>query len=224
LCKGPYGLYLQLGEPTEEQKKPRRASLPKDVPLDEVDFALAQRLLALPREVGAHPQDSAMIYAGIGRYGPYLQYSGRYHKLESTYDVLTIGLNLAVTKIAEAPEKGPGRGAAKALHNLGEHPDGGEVAIMDGRYGPYVKYKKINATIPKDKPPEEVTLEEALAMIEAKAAKKGGKKKAAAKKKAAPKKKAAAKKKKPAKKATAKKAAGEKETDTAAGDASIEAD
>ena len=176
LRKGPYGLYLQLGEPTEEQKKPKRAGVPKDVPLDEVDFALAQRLLALPREVGAHPEDGAMIYAGIGRYGPYLQYSGRYHKMESTYDVLTIGLNMAVTKIAEAPAKGAGRGGAKALHNLGEHPDGGEVAIMDGRYGPYVKYKKINATIPRDKPPEEVTLADALLMIEAKAAKKGAKK------------------------------------------------
>jgi DNA topoisomerase-1 len=207
-----------LGEPTEEQKKPRRASVPKDVPLDEVDFALAQRLLALPREVGAHPADGAMIYAGIGRYGPYLQYAGRYHKMESTYDVLTIGLNLAVTKIAEAPAKGAGRGGAKALHDLGEHPDGGDVKVMDGRYGPYVKYKKINATIPKDKPPEEVTLADALLMIEAKAAKKG------TKKKAAPKKKAAAKKK-PTKKAKAKKKPAKKKTaDAAESDAGAEAD
>jgi DNA topoisomerase-1 len=211
LRKGPFGLYLQLGEPTEEVKKPKRASLPKDIPLDEVTFALAQQLLALPREVGSHPEDGAMIYAGIGRYGPYLQHSGRYHKLESTYDVLTIGLNMAVTKIAEAPARGAGRGTAKALVNLGEHPDGGEIAIMDGRYGPYVKYKRINATIPKDKAPEEISLEEAIALIAAKAAKKGGKKKASSKKKAGAK---TARKKSPAK----------KKPSPASDDAAVEAD
>jgi DNA topoisomerase-1 len=221
LRKGPFGLYFQLGEQEEGGEKPKRASLPKDIPLDEVTPEMALQLLNLPREVGEHPETGKPIYAGIGRYGPYLQTDGRYIRLETTFDALSIGLNMAVTKIAEAPTRGGRRGATE-LRKLGEHPDGGEIAILDGRYGPYIKYKKINATLPKDRAPEEITIEEALELIRAKAEKtgaKGGRKKAAgkAKKAGGTKKSAAAKGKKSSKKAAAAKDTGS-EPAGAAGD------
>jgi len=209
LRKGPFGLYLQLGEAEEGGEKPKRASLPKDVPIDELNLELALQLLRLPREIGTHPETDKPIYAGIGRYGPYLQTDGRYIKLESTHDALTVGLNMAVTKIAEAPARG-GRRGGKELRKLGEHPDGGDVVIMDGRYGPYVKYKRINATLPKDREPDEITMDEAVALIQARAEKsgRGGRKTA----KAGNGKGAAAKKKGTAKKTTARKSTARKAT------------
>ncbi len=217
LRKGPYGIYLQVGEADKETKtKPKRASVPKDLTVSELTFELALAILALPREVGLHPETGKPITAGIGRYGPFLQMDGKYVNLASTAEVLEIGLNLAVTKIAEAKEKGRGRASSREIKALGPHPEGGEpVQIMDGRYGPYVKYKRINATIPKGKDPEQLTMDEAVELIAARAARAGKKKaaakkpaakKPAAKKKAAPKKKAPAKKTASRKKAPAKKA------------------
>lgn len=195
LRSGRFGPYIQLGEPVEKEK-PKRASIPKGMSPDSVDFDRAQKLLALPRDVGMHPEDGKVIKAAIGRYGPYVSHSGSFASLKDPEDVFNIGINHAVTVLAEAAAK-KGK-AAEPLKDLGEHPDGeGNVLVMDGRYGPYVKYKRINATIPKDKDPMDVTMEEAVELIKARAAK--GKKKPA-KKKAAPKKKAAAKKKAPAKK------------------------
>ncbi len=187
--KGPFGLYLQLGEP-EGDEKPKRASVPKDIAPELVDLAMALQLLALPREVGAHPDSGEMITAGIGRYGPFLRMDGRYGRLTSTEEVLTVGLNRAVTVLAEAANsKGQRRGPTE-LKNLGAHPDDGEaVAVMDGRYGPYVKHGRINATLPKDKTPDEITLEEALVLLAERAARKG-KGKGRAKGKAKPKAKA----------------------------------
>ncbi|MEQ9638992.1 MAG: type I DNA topoisomerase [Alphaproteobacteria bacterium] len=206
LRRGPYGLYLQLGE-AEEGSKPKRTSIPRDLPVDEVDFEMALRLVSLPREVGIHPETEKPIVAGIGRYGPFLLHDGRYVNLASTEELLTIGLNHAVTKIAEAPER-RGRPTATPLKELGAHPSDGEpVVIMKGRYGPYVKHGKINATLPNGTEPDDCTLDQAVALIEAKAATKGKKKasvKKAAKKKTA---KKTAKKKAPAKKAAAKTAA-----------------
>jgi DNA topoisomerase-1 len=147
-----------------------------------------------------------MITSGIGRYGPFVLHDGMYANMESVDDAFTIGINHAVTLLAEKAAKGPGRrGAAAALKDLGEHPDGesGKIVVNDGRYGPYVKCGKINATLPKDKDPQTVTLEEAVALIAEKAAKTG--KKPATKKKAPAKKKTAAKKKPAAKKPAAKK-------------------
>jgi len=215
LRKGPYGIYMQIGEPDPEdkKKKPKRASLPKDIEMANLNLQMALRLLALPRDVGLHPEEQKMIKAGIGRYGPFLQMDGKYVSLTSTEEVLEIGLNLAVTKIAEAKEKGPGRNASREMKALGNHPEDGEpVQIMDGRFGPYVKHKKINATVPKGQDPETLTMEQAVALLIARAEKMGkkkpAKKKAAAKKKpaakkTAAKKKPAAKKKAPAKKSTA---------------------
>ena len=159
------------------------------------------RLLRLPREVGKHPEDGEMITASIGRYGAYILHSGTYANLPNVDEMFEVGLNRAVTLLAEKRAKGGGRGrGAPALKDLGKHPETDKpVKVMDGRYGPYVKYEKINATIPKGTKPEDVTMEMALEYIAAKEAK-GGKKK---KKAPAKKKKATAKKKPAAKKAKA---------------------
>ena len=172
----------------------------------------ALALLSLPREIGLHPEDGVAVEAGIGRFGPYVKHGSTYANLPDVEEVFTVGMNRAIEVLAQKAARGPGRGAAaKPIKELGEHPDGGPIQVMPGRYGPYVKWGKVNATLPKDVEPEDVTLEIALPLIEAKASK-GGKKKApaakkpAAKKAAAPaKKKAAAKK--PAKKPATKKAA-----------------
>ena len=160
-------------------------------------------MLSLPREVGVHPETGKPIEANFGRFGPYLRHDGKYANLENADDVFEVGINRAVALIAEKAAKGGGRGAAAApLKALGDHPDGGAVNVMSGRYGPYVKWEKVNATLPKDKDPQALTLDEALALIEEKVAKGGGKqtrKKTTAKKPAA--------KKTTAKKAPAKKAA-----------------
>ena len=188
LRKGPFGLYLQLGE-ADGDSKPKRASVPKDVSLDALDLNFALKLLRLPRDVGTHPETGKTITAGLGRYGPFLEMDKRYARLASTEEVLTVGLNRAVTVLAEAVESGGRRRGPTELRKLGEHPDdGGPIAVMDGRYGPYVKHGKLNATLPKDKSPEEITLEEALVLLAERAArgprkKAGGKAKAGAKRK-----------------------------------------
>lgn len=195
---GRFGPYIQRGE--GKAKEVKRAGIPKGWNAQEVDYEKALQLLSLPRDVGAHPEDGEMITAGLGRYGPFVLHQGLYANMESPEDVFTIGINHAVTLLAEKKAKGGrGRAAAAALKDLGEHPDaGGKITVKDGRYGPYVNHGKVNATLPKDKDPQSVTLEEALALIEAKAGK-------APKKKAAAKKKPAAKKKAPAKKTATKK-------------------
>ena len=211
LRKGRFGPYVQRGAVTEENKKPPRSSLPKTWPTETVDLERALSLLSLPRPIGTHPEDGEPIEAAIGRFGPYVRHNKTYANLPDVDEVFTIGMNHAVELLAAKAARG-GRGAAATpLKELGEHPDGGPIQVMPGRYGPYVKWAKINATIPKEIEPEAITLEQALELIAAKAATKGkGKtaKKPAAKKPAA--KKPAAKKaaaKKPAAKNTTKAAA-----------------
>ena len=181
LKSGRYGPYIQRGEPSEENKKPQRASLPKGWSASDIELEKALKLLSLPREVGPHPEDGQMIEAGIGRYGPFVRHGRTYANLKDPDDVFNIGMNRAVEELAKKATAGSGRGTApKAIKELGEHPEGGgSVNVMDGRYGPYVKYAKINATIPKGKDPEEITLEEAINLINEKSAKgkKRGKKK-----------------------------------------------
>ncbi|MBI1365212.1 MAG: type I DNA topoisomerase [Alphaproteobacteria bacterium] len=203
---GRFGPYIQLGEQEKGSKdKPKRAGVPKTWKVDEIDLEKALMLLSLPREIGPHPEDGEPIEAGLGRYGPFVKHGKVYANLPSIEDVFEIGLNRAVALIEEKkanPRAGRGTGA-KPLKELGAHPETGEpVNVMNGRYGPYVKHGKTNATLPSDSDPQSVTLEEALALIAAKekkpAKKKATKKKAAKKtaakkatKKAAPKKKAA---------------------------------
>lgn len=218
LRSGRFGPYVQRGD----GKEAKRSSLPKGWSPADIDFEKALSLLSLPRDVGPHPETGKMITAGLGRYGPFVLHDGTYANLEGIEDVLSIGINRAVTVLAEKQSKGlggRGRTAAAALKELGEHPDGGAITVRDGRYGPYVNWGKVNATLPKGKDPQSVTVEEALVLIAERAAKDGGgktkAKKAPAKaakaksddgaaekpKKAAAKPKAAAAKKAPAKKA-----------------------
>ncbi|MHA6346876.1 type I DNA topoisomerase [Roseivivax sp. CAU 1761] len=201
LRSGRFGPYVQRGEATAEQPKPPRASLPKGWAPDAMDLEKALTLLSLPRFIGSHPEDGEPIEAGIGRYGPYVKHNRLYANLKEVDEVFEIGINRAVDVLAEkASKRGGGRAAAKALKELGEHPEeGGAVNVMEGRYGPYVKWDKVNATLPKDTDPADVTMDMAVALIAEKAAKKGPKKKAAVKKPAA--------KKTAAKTGTAKKAA-----------------
>lgn len=174
LRSGRFGPYVQRGD----GKEAKRASLPKGWAADSIDHEKALALLALPRDVGQHPESGKMISAGIGRYGPFVLHDGTYANLESVEDVFSIGINRAVSLIAEKQSKGrAGRngGTPAALKSLGQHPDGGEITVRDGRYGPYVNWAKVNATLPKGKDPQSVTFDEALAMIAEKAAKGGGK-------------------------------------------------
>ena len=195
LKSGRFGPYVQRGEPTPENKKPPRASLPRGWSKDDMDLEKALTLLSLPRQIGEHPE-GGMISANFGRFGPYLMHQlpdeakPIYANLKDPNDVFEIGMNRAVELMAEK-RANPGRGrrtAAKPLKELGQHPDGGMMQVLDGRYGPYVKWEKVNATIPKDIKPEDVTQEMAIELVNERAAKKGTKKKAAPKKKAAAKK------------------------------------
>ena len=195
LKSGRFGPYVQRGEPTPENKKPPRASLPRGWSKDDMDLEKALTLLSLPRQIGEHPE-GGMISSNFGRFGPYLMHQLAdeakpvYANLKDPNDVFEIGMNRAVELLAEK-RANPGRGrraAAKPLKELGDHPDGGAMQVLDGRYGPYVKWEKVNATIPKDIKPEDVTQEMAIELVNERAAKKGTKKKAAPKKKAAAKK------------------------------------
>jgi len=179
--QGRFGPYVQLGEDDAEEK-PKRVSIPKGMDPASVDLKTALQLLSLPREVGKHPETGEPILANIGRYGPYVQHGKTYANLPSVEDVFTIGINRAVDLIAQKEA----RGGRQVIKELGEHPEGGEIQVLSGRYGPYVKWKRVNATIPKDIAPEEITLEQALELIAARQAKgKGGRKSGGRKKKAA---------------------------------------
>jgi DNA topoisomerase-1 len=219
---GRFGPYIQLGEPKDyaEGEKPKRAGIPKNMAPGDMELELALQLLALPREVGKHPEDGEPIKAGIGRFGPYVQHGKTYASLEAGDEVFTLGLNRAVTLIAERILKGPGkrRFGADPGKPLGDHPALGGVAVKGGRYGAYVTAGGVNATIPSDKTQETITLEEAIALIDERAAKGGGKP-ARGKKKTTLKKAAKAdteaKTPKPAKKAVAKKSAAKPKSDAA---------
>ena len=184
LKSGRFGPYVQRGEPTPENKKPPRASLPKGWSKDEMTLEKALTLLSLPRVVGEHPEGGT-ISANFGRYGPFVMHQLPDEakpvdaNLKEQGEVFEIGMNRAVELLAEK-RANPGRNrrtTAKPLKELGEHPDkGGPVNVLDGRYGPYVKWDKINATLPKDTDPEAVTMEMAVALIDEKAGKKGGSK------------------------------------------------
>ncbi|KZY50142.1 type I DNA topoisomerase [Sulfitobacter sp. KE29] len=199
--KGRFGPYVQRGPVTEENKKPPRQSIPKDWVPEDLTLEQGVMLLSLPREIGPHPEDGVMVWANIGRYGPYIKHAestshrgGTNANLEGIDEVWTVGMNRAVQLLAEKVASRGGRGkAAKPIREMGEHPDmGGAVNVMEGKYGPYVKWEKVNATIPKEIEPADLTMERAVELIEEKLAKSPAKRKAATKK--APAKKTAAKK------------------------------
>jgi len=166
LKSGRFGPYLE--------RDGKRASIPKDVPIADVDAEMAERLLSLPREIGAHPETGKTIKASIGRYGPYLEHDGKYARLNSTAEVFETGMNAAVSKLADAASGGGRRQGAsrEPIAVLGAHPRSGlEIKVMSGRYGPYVSDGTTHATLPKSADPKAVTLEQAAEWIDAKAAK-----------------------------------------------------
>src|SRR5580698_9352716 len=176
LRTGRYGPYVQRGD----GDKPKRSGLPQGTDKSDVDLELALKLLALPREVGLHPEDGKKISANFGRFGPYVAHNGIYASLPSPEDVFEIGLNHAVTLLAEKKAKGPGRRGAQTLKDLGAAPNGKPIKVLKGKFGPYVSDGETNATLPEGTEPDTVTMEQALALIAERAAK-GGKKKKAAK-------------------------------------------
>jgi len=197
LRSGRFGPYLQRGD----GKDAKRSSLPKGWTPASIDHEKALALLALPRDVGQHPESGKMISAGLGRYGPFVLHDGTYANLESIEDVFSIGINRAVSVLAEKQSKAKGArgGTPAALRDLGAHPaGGGTITVRDGKYGPYVNFGKINATLPKGRDPITISLEDAVALIAEKDAKGGqssrGGRKAAPKAAKAPARKAASSK------------------------------
>jgi DNA topoisomerase I len=186
LMNGPYGPYLQVGVVVEgEKKKPKRVSVPKDIPVTTVNMDIANMLLSLPRDLGLHPETNKKIVANIGRFGPYVNHDAKFKSIPKTDSVFTID-NAGAVALLAAANTGPA-----PILELGAHPSGeGRVEIYAGRYGPYVQHAKVRATIPKSIEPESLTMDEALGMLAEKAAKdeatgKSGAKKPAARKPAA---------------------------------------
>ena len=171
LLEGRYGPYVQLGEATDEEKKPKRASLPKGMNPADVSLEMALRWLSLPRTLGSHPETGDEVRAGIGRFGPFVVAGNDFRSLEKTDDVYTVGLDRAMELLSKP--KG-GRGARKTvepLRTLGAHPaDGEPVTLWEGRYGPYVKHGDVNASLPKGVSHEDFTLDAALPLIAERAA------------------------------------------------------
>jgi DNA topoisomerase-1 len=175
LRSGRFGPYVQLGE-GKDGEKPKRAGLPKGTEAASVDLDFALKLLSLPRPIGTHPEDGQPIVAGIGRFGPYVLHNKTYANLENVEEVFTVGLNRAVTLIAEKIAKGPSKGrfGRDPGRPLGDHPaKGGPIVVKSGRYGPYVSHAGVNATLPKDMTPEQVTLAQAVELLDARSGKGG---------------------------------------------------
>ncbi len=168
LKNGRYGPYLEVFYAGSD--KPKRTAVPKHYTLDELTLEKARQLLELPRNLGLHPEDQSEVIAAIGPYGPYIKHGKIYANMKDFEEVFSIGMNRAVELLVEAAEKKNNRGgrAGKELKILGSHPDGEEVKIMSGRYGDYIKWNKINVTIPKEKSIQSLTLEESIDLIEAK--------------------------------------------------------
>ncbi len=205
LRTGRFGPYVQQGEASESLPKPPRSILPKGWAAEALTLERAVELLSLPRIVGMHPEDGAVVEAAIGRFGPYVKHGAVYANLPDVEDVFVIGMNRAVEVLAQKAAGRRGGAVAEPLRALGEHPEGGPVVVMPGKYGPYIKWAKVNATLPKELSPEAISLDEALALIAEKAGKGGKAPRKAAPRKAAVKK--AAPKKVAAKKVAAKKPA-----------------
>ncbi len=168
--KGPFGYYVQLGD-DEEDGKPKRVSIPKNLAPEAVDHDMAVSLLRLPRLVGNHPETGGEISANIGRYGPYVKHGSTFASLSPGDDVLSVELDRALELIIKKEARN------RPMRTLGQHPDTGEVVeIFEGRYGPYVKHQRTNASIPKNTVPESITMDDAIALLVKKAATKGKKK------------------------------------------------
>ena len=166
LRNGRFGDYVQLGE----GEKPKRASLPKGLAADDVTLEKALKLLALPREIARHPDSGEPILAGVGRYGPYVQHGKTYASLAKDDDVLEIGGNRAIDLIVAKESGASSRFGSGPGRTIGDHPLGGVISVKSGRFGNYINHGKVNATLPKGTNPDEVTLEQAMEALQAKAA------------------------------------------------------
>ena len=171
---GRFGPYLQLGDGSKDDK-PKRSSIPTGFDPNTIDLERAMQLLSLPRTVGTHPETGKPITAGLGRYGPFILHDGTYANLPSAEEVFSVGINRAVVLLAEKKAGKTGRfqrAAATVIKELGEHPsEGGNIQILSGRYGPYVKHGDVNATLPGGKQPEALTVDEAVQLIAERVAK-----------------------------------------------------
>ncbi len=165
---GRYGPYLQLGERSDENKKPKTASIPKGMEVEDLTVEKALEVLALPRELGKHPEDKKPVEAGIGRYGPFVKHNKEYRSLEEQSQVFTVTLEEALELLKQPKGRRKGQ---KVLKEIGKHPDGEEMKVLDGRYGPYIKAGKTNASLPKGTNVDELTLEQAVEIVDAKRAK-----------------------------------------------------
>ncbi len=166
---GRFGPYVQLGEATEENPKPKRASLPKGMKPEQATVELAARLLSLPRMLGRHPETGQEVQANVGRFGPYVVHEGDFRSIPKGEDVHTIALERALEILAQP--KNAKRTAAQPLRELGGHPaDGAPVLIFEGRYGPYVKHGEVNASLPRGVEVDEVSLEQAVELLKDRAA------------------------------------------------------
>jgi DNA topoisomerase-1 len=166
VLNGRYGPYVQLGEVSDDNKKPKRVSLLKGMKPEDVDLDLALRLLELPRPLGEHPETGKVVKAGVGRYGPFVVHDGTFKSLKKTDNVLDVGLDRAVELLKQ---KSKGRRGSSAIQDLGKHPETDKpVKVMTGRYGPYIKYGRKNVSLPKGTDPEKVTMGDAVRLLEEK--------------------------------------------------------
>ena len=172
LRTGRFGPFVQLGDNKDKNIKPKRASIPKGYTLENVDIDFATKLLSLPREIGNHPDDGNKIEAAIGPYGPYIRHNKTYANIKDLEEIFNMGLNRAVELIETKKASGTGRRSSKVIKNIGDHPDGGSIDAMDGKFGNYIKWNKINATIPKDLDALSLTLEQAIDLLNKKRSKK----------------------------------------------------
>ncbi len=165
--KGRFGPYLEI-ENDNKNTKAKTVSIPKGLDLEKINLEFAKKLLSLPKEIGTHPEDNLPIEIAIGRYGPYIKHSNTFANVKDVEELFQIGMNRAVEILAEKKLKKGSFSSSKSIRDLEEHPEGGVIQVMDGKYGPYVKWKKINATIPKSVSPETLDLQLAIELIKAK--------------------------------------------------------
>ncbi|MCC5932981.1 MAG: type I DNA topoisomerase [Balneolales bacterium] len=171
MLTGRYGPYVQLGEVTESNKKPKRGSLLKGMTTEDVDLPMALKLLSLPRTLGNHPETGLEVKAGVGRFGPFILHDGKFKSLGKDDNVLDVKLDRALEVLAQQKTggRGGGRGSASVLKELGPHPKTGDaINILDGRYGPYIKFGKKNISLPKDTDAQSFSMEQAVELIKQK--------------------------------------------------------
>jgi DNA topoisomerase-1 len=168
---GKFGPYVQLGEVSEENSKPRRTSIPKNFDVNDLTLELALHLIELPKTLGKHPDDGAPILSAIGPYGPYLKHNNSYANVSNLEEFLSIGMNRAVELISDQAKKSSKSKGPSVIRIIGKHPDGGDVQLMTGRYGPYLKYKKTNVGIKDKNDLDNIDLDKALELLKAKSKK-----------------------------------------------------